>query len=88
MATLTSESFATHVREDERLRARVISAVDGAPPGKVDLVASGSDGRKRRHSFFWFQSGMGDGLYSAWWGLSAQEEAVSVVIDFEILPNE
>jgi hypothetical protein len=35
-----------------------------------------------QHSFFIFTSGRGDGTYPAYWGMTNQDEVVSLVVDF------
>ena len=34
------------------------------------------------HRMVWFSSGMGDGIYSGYWGLDKDGEAVSLVVPF------
>jgi hypothetical protein len=38
-----------------------------------------------QHNIAMFQSGYGDGVYPAYWGLNAREEIINLVIDFHVI---
>lgn len=40
-----------------------------------------------KHSFFIFTSGHGDGTYPAYWGVTDEDEVVSLVVDFDPYTN-